>query len=398
MEFYNDRPIYSQAEYGSRGTYGKTINILKTSPASVSEKKLKESIDLLRLDDNLSSEDIEICNHENFKNLNMLVLASALHIRRKMKQEKLDIEEVDESTINSYAKNIYESLNTKYTVKTHDVELTKKRITFSIVSYVVLANRTSEEISKKNKNIIKAYENFGINDNFSIFINNQLEIERKIEEESENEFEEDNENINFEFLEEEKEKLEDIEIEIEDHKIFKIMSFKRGNDYLTFKDFIKSLGEKHFILKFIDVLINTYKCFHIEFHPFDLDDYDVLFAEIIVMKSKCYKVDIKKFQNKFKPKKLSVSFKSLKNILVAPVPLKDVNIEEYANLSTFLSKGDKPQIIDFFKLFSKTVKENINILSKVRITSGTSKNSLNWVNFNISSTMKFYTQEKYLNE
>lgn len=389
---YEENPEITHAqEYGEKG-YWKTHEQSETQKRSENEIVLTNRFNILDPSYNITYEDIAICNHQNFKGSNMLILASALLIITEYKNEGLKVSEVDESIINQYADFIFKLSDPQYK-RRYNLKEVYNRLNFSILSYILLVENTKKQIQAENRKIIKLSIMFQNEDKYNEYLEKQMNYEDKIEEQS-NDFD-----LEYE-LETSKKKDEVITDELLKIKIikqtddYKIIKFIYGTKFISIKTFFQELANNSFINSFVKEIKDLYPFFGIEFIPFTSQNYEIDF-EIYVYKTIKTGTKINKYKKYMSPDKLATTFRLNKEIFIIPVD--DSSSAKYpgifSNLSIFLNNAKPEQIRDIFRQLSKAVKQNIQKNNPIYITTNTEKND--WLSFKINFDSKHNQYKGY---
>lgn len=403
------REIVASEDYNSKGTYGKSIKLIPLeNNDSAARKKLEDAVINLGLSYRVTNNDIEIYNHKNFEHLNTLIFVSALQIKKDLdsdvtlvtksnsgKVKKMDFSEkvsyLTEEIINDAAINIYDKLSSKYPTKTHVKETTIARMKFSIISYIILINETSEEIDEDIRVIKGAYEAFKDQDHFDKFLENQTNIEIELEtlDVQENDEEKIIESISIESDEDEDKYV----AEIKNNKNSKIIKFKEEGNYITIERFVDLLEDLAFLGNLTDAIINTFDYCRLDIVPFNSENYNNKEFEMTVTKTEERLADPKEFKSKINSKNKSnvITFRQGKNIYVVPKSVKNgdfTNDDIYTSPSKFCKNSTDSQRENFFKTVSTVIKNNVQSIDNINVTSEDS----NWFHFIISDNDNIYSK------
>lgn len=405
------REIVSSEDFHSKGTHGKSIKFyVVETPDSASKKKLEEAKDFLGIDYKVTNEDVEIYDHKNFQLLNILAFVSASAIKSELLQKmkllivknpeladlsfKNKVDYIQEVVINEAANNIYNKLSSKYTIKTHVKETTLMRLKCTILSYIVLIGKTIKEIKNYKKTINKAYRVLHVEDNFQQLLAGENEKENNlgVYENKEN-VEEIVESVSIQSDEDEEGVYES---EIKNKKGVKIIKFKEEGVYMTVERFVNLLEDLAFLGTFVDAIKNTFDYCTLEFTPFTSEDFSDKIFEMVAIKTKEREANVKEFGAKLnsKTKNTVVTFRKGKNVYVIPKPIKNENFtydEIYSSPFNFCENGADLQREDFFKSLSNTIKNNIQSINNICISSEDTK----WFHFAISDNKNIYSYANY---
>jgi len=399
------REIVSSEDYNSKGTYGKSIKLIPLEYNDSGRKKLEDAVINLGLSYSVTNSDIEIYNHKNFEHLNTLIFVSALQIKKNLdilvaktfteKEKKMGfskkVSRLSEEIINDAAINIYDKLSSKYPTKTHVKETTIARMKFSIISYIILINKTFKEIDEDIRVLKGAYEAFKDQDHFGKFLENQNNIESELET---LDFQENDEEKIIESISIESDEDEDKYVtEIKNKKNSKIIKFKEEGKYITIERFVDLLEDLAFLGNLTDAIINTFDYCRLDIIPFNSENYNNKEFEMTITKTEERLADPKEFKSKINSKNKSnvITFRQGKNIYVVPKSVKNgdlTNDDIYTSPSKFCKNSTDSQRENFFKTVSTVIKNNVQSIDNINVTSEDS----NWFHFIISDNENIYSK------
>ena len=389
---YNENPdlIYEKefAEKGYNRTLFKMVDDEKT--VTLNQKRLEDSLRIIDPNYILTFDDINICNHQNFNDKNMLILASSLVIIDQYKKQGLKVSDIDETIINEYSKLIYEFSEARYNRSFSEHEV-MNRINFSILSYILLIENTKKIILSDYNRIIELSKLFLDSEKYDEYlenlINNEDIINTTLDNYDDTILDYDiKKNSTYKFEGDIKDELLKMEI-IEDNKKYKIIKFIYVGKYISIKTFFQELNNNFFINSFVNEIKNIYDYFGMEFIPL-INNYDNDF-EICIYESVKNNIKLNKYKKYMNNNKLVTLFRINKEINIIPVDNNKTKINTgiFSNLSLFLNEAKPEQIIDLFKLLAKTIKINIEKNKNSYITTNLDKDD--WLAIKICSDDRY---------
>ena len=393
---YNENPnITFEKDFAEKG-YTKSYIKIKNKEKSQNEKRLEDFLRNINPSYQITHEDITLCNHPNFSDKNMLVMACSLLIINEYKTEGVKIGNVEENIINEYANLIYEFSENKYNRNFSEKE-TMNRLNFSILSYILLIEKTKKDLVQEYKKIISLSLMFLDGEKFEEYLEKQMNYNDIT---SNDTIQDEKLEYNYEPTNEYKFEGEFVEellktVVISENKDYKIIKFIYSGKYISIKTFFQEIMSNSFVNSFVNEIKNIEPYFGLEFIPFSYKDFEKKDLEIYIYKTSKNATKPNKYKKYLTDDKYAIVFRNNKEIVIVPTNVEKKVQGIYSNLSIFLNSAKTEQIQEFWRLLGKNVKSNIEKHKLCFIT--VNLESEDWLSIKISPDSRYNVFQDYIN-